>query len=392
MELISSNHPLDIDLNISRNIIESYIGDIIQLDIGSSYSNELVFDNVLGNGNFGLVKKYIYKNKFIYGGQNVSVAVKEVLLDINILELDMEIKLMKKLPIHNNLISFLGVIVINGVKGIMLDFCELGSLDNMVRNMKIFNRLVEDNNLLKIIRDIALGMESLHHSEILHCDLATRNILISGNLNGTITAKISDFGLSQQLEEIDAINTVLGTIRFNEEIQISPRNIPIRWCHPKVVQSFTYNKQTDIWSFACTIIEILDRGIYPFKNKSNNEVIDYLTNDQYNGLSMLISMNGILAYSLQEKNTGMLAFLIRCLNRNSQSLSFGELIQNLGSIHNIENIYAYNYTRQHTLFRYPEGYDTSPDIDYIEIQNDPFEIIQEEIVIDDDRRLRVIEP
>ena len=35
--------------------------------------------------------------------------------------------------------------------------------------------------------------------------------------------------------------------------------------------------------FACTIIEILDRGIYPFKNKSNNEVIDYLTNDQYNG-------------------------------------------------------------------------------------------------------------
>ena len=71
MELISSNHPLDIDLNISRNI-ESYIGDIIQLDIGSSYSNELVFDNVLGNGNFGLVKKYIYKNKFIYGGQNVS--------------------------------------------------------------------------------------------------------------------------------------------------------------------------------------------------------------------------------------------------------------------------------------------------------------------------------
>ena len=176
----------------------------------------------------------------------MSVAIKEVLLDVNILELDMEIKLMKKLPIHNNLISFLGVIVINGVKGIMLDFCELGSLDNMVRNMKIYNRLVEDNNLLKIIRDIALGMESLHHSEILHCDLATRNNLISGNLNGTITAKISDFGVSQKLEEIDAINTdeQLDLMK----IQISPRNIPIRWCHPKVVQSFTYNKQTDIWS------------------------------------------------------------------------------------------------------------------------------------------------
>ena len=33
----------------------------------------------------------------------------------------------------------------------MLDFCELGSLDNMVRNMRIFNRLVEDNNLLKLL-------------------------------------------------------------------------------------------------------------------------------------------------------------------------------------------------------------------------------------------------
>ena len=64
--------------------------------------NDLVFNTVLGNGNFGLVKKYIYKNKFIYGGQNLSVAIKEV-QDINILELDMEIKLMKKLPIHNKI-------------------------------------------------------------------------------------------------------------------------------------------------------------------------------------------------------------------------------------------------------------------------------------------------
>ena len=143
--------------------------------------------------------------------------------------------------------------------------------------------------------------------------------------------------------------------------------------------------------FACTIIEILDRGIYPFKNKSNNEVIDYLTNDQYNGLSMLISMNGILNIHYKKK-IRVYCFLVRCLDRNSQSLSFGELIQNLGSIHNIENIYAYNYTRQHTLFRYPEGYDTSPDIEYIEIQNDPFEIIQEQILLDESRRIINIEP
>ena len=102
-------------------------------------------------------------------------------------------------------------------------------------------------------------------------------------------------------------------------------------------------------------------------------------------------MNGILGIHYKKK-IRVCAFLVRCLDRNSQSLSFSELIQNLGSIHNIENVYTYNYTRQHTLFRYPEGCDTSPNIDYIEIQNDPFEIIQEQILLDESRRIINIEP
>lgn len=198
MALFNSNQPVDIDITSEIQVIQSTFGEIVELNIGSSHSNELEFETILGNGNFGVVKKYIYKNKFIYGGQNISVAIKETLPTTDIIELNKEIKLIRKIPKHNNLVEFLGVITINGIKGIMLDFCNLGTLNNMLMNIDLFNRLVEGDYLLEIIKNIASGMEVLHANEILHCDLATRNVLISGSLNSSITAKIADFGLSQQ--------------------------------------------------------------------------------------------------------------------------------------------------------------------------------------------------
>ena len=392
MILLSSSEPLDIDITDETTSIESTFGDIVELDIGTFRSNELEFNTLLGAGNFGVVKKYIYKNKFIYGGQNVSVAIKEVLPTTDIIELDREIELIRKIPKHTNLVEFIGVITINGMKGIMLDYCELGDLHKLLINIPIFNRLVEEDYLLKIIKDIASGMESLHVNEILHCDLAARNVLISGSLNRGITARIADFGLSIQLEEIDPVNTVFGTIRIDEGILKALINLPLRWCHPKAIQELTFNKQTDIWSFACTIVEILDRGLYPFGAKSNDEIVEHLRNPSLYGKSILNKMNVKLTYSLQEKHPRMLAFIVKCLTRTSQTLSFSELIHNLDTIQDIQNIYAANTIKGLTLFRYPEGYNIGEDIGDIEQQPNPFENIQEDRYTDDGRRIRVIEP
>lgn len=95
---------------------------------------------------------------------------------------------------------------------------------------------------------------------------------------------------------------------MQDEIQIVPKNLPLRWCHPKAIQAFTFNKQTDIWSFGCTIVEILDRGIYPFGTKSNDKIVEHLRNNTLDGRSILNLMNSKLTYSLQERHPRILTF------------------------------------------------------------------------------------
>jgi serine/threonine-protein kinase len=69
-------------------------------------------------------------------------------------------------------------------------------------NYLIFNRFfffVEINNqeLLKIIYQIASGVEMLHRNRVIHRDIKPRNILI---FKGGIV-KIADFGLTKRIPE-----------------------------------------------------------------------------------------------------------------------------------------------------------------------------------------------
>jgi len=91
---------------------------------------------------------------------------------------------------------------------------------------------------LKIIRGVARGMSHLHYENIIHRDLAARNVLITESFE----PKISDFGMS----------------RFSREnINKTTNNIgPLRWMPPESIQDRLYSRYSDVWSYACLLIEI----------------------------------------------------------------------------------------------------------------------------------------
>ena len=68
---------------------------------------------------------------------------------------------------------------------VVTEFMEGGSLLNLIQSQSKF----EDETNYKIIFGIARGMLHLHSENIIHRDLATRNVL----LTSTLTPKISDF-------------------------------------------------------------------------------------------------------------------------------------------------------------------------------------------------------
>merc|ERR1719436_1394445 len=87
-------------------------------------------------------------------------------------------------------------------------------------------------------RQILSGLEYLHGQDVLHRDLKCSNLLL--DVSGRV--KISDFGCSRQISQDDHAKTLTG----------SPW-----WLPPELLNGAAYGEAADIWSFGCTVVELL---------------------------------------------------------------------------------------------------------------------------------------
>ncbi len=92
-------------------------------------------------------------------------------------------------------------------------------------------------------------MLHLHNNNIVHRDMAARNILLSE----IGEPKISDFGMSRLVTD-DGGNTTKATVG------------PLKWMAPESIRNREYSKKSDMWSFGVTVWEIVTRE-EPYKGE-----------------------------------------------------------------------------------------------------------------------------
>ena len=190
----------------------------------------------LGHAGFGAVFKCDYH------GHSKPIAVKIIKQISDIEESQKEASILSSLS-HPNIVRMLGICEIDQIGyeiGIMMEFANLGSLQRHYKNLS-------ELQTAQVCLDMCNGLQYLHSKDIIHHDLKLENVLLDGDLNHELIAKIADFGLPRAMEFLGSIQYMAPELAQN---------------HPE------YNYKIDIYSLTIIIFELYTKQRFPFQCNS----------------------------------------------------------------------------------------------------------------------------
>ncbi|EGD76630.1 TK protein kinase [Salpingoeca rosetta] len=209
----------------------------------------------LGRGAFGVVRKGIWTNK---KGVQTSVAVKMMAGSGASLEEQasflVEAHIMAVLS-HPCLVQVLGVVTGDSAPPlIVVELMRNGNLRDFLRARATINPCpLTWGQLLDVCISIADGMAFLASNNIVHRDLACRNVLVGESI---ATVKISDYGMARYLMQADYYRMTSDTA------------LPMAWMAPESVKDNKWSIASDVWSCGVTFWEVVSLGETPFSGLS----------------------------------------------------------------------------------------------------------------------------
>eukprot|EP01089_Gocevia_fonbrunei_P016714 TRINITY_DN5248_c0_g1_i2.p1 TRINITY_DN5248_c0_g1~~TRINITY_DN5248_c0_g1_i2.p1 ORF type:complete len:439 (-),score=37.01 TRINITY_DN5248_c0_g1_i2:7-1278(-) len=206
---------------------------------GKEVMAPLRIEHKLGEGTFSVVHKGTWKG--------AAVAVK--ILKSNLVEQNFisdflrEFRLLQRASQHINVVHCLGINADASLPpSIIFEFLPLGSVLDCLKG----GPGLLPSELLHISRGLASGVAYLHSQNIVHRDIAARNVFLFTDTLGRVSAKIGDLGMARIVSGVG-------------EGWTQSALFPVKWTSPEAFNG-RYTFQSDVWSFAVTLTEMAYGG------------------------------------------------------------------------------------------------------------------------------------
>lgn len=203
----------------------------------------------LGRGSFGVVHKGRRKrdNKICVLKQ---VSIRHFKTEKQKTQALMEAKIMKQLN-SAHIVEYIDAFLHQDPQKdqeflyIVIQFCSEGDLKTMLAKKVEANPSHElpERTIWRLFLRVALGLEYLHSRRVLHRDLKSENVFLTGN----DAVRIGDLGLAKMLTNTaTGASTLCGTPRY-----LSPE---------EVIGSTHYNEKSDVWALGVILYELCSDG------------------------------------------------------------------------------------------------------------------------------------
>lgn len=160
---------------------------------------------------------------------------------------------------HPNIISHRGFYNEDGKYLLVLDYCNRGSVRDLIDEHSV----IPEHLAKQLLKQILSAVAYCHSMGHVHRDIKAENVLLTEDENGQLTAKLADFGLSEELQLAShRLQTMCGTPQY---------------LSPELVSGRLFGAPADVWSTGIVAYMMLS-GIVPFDEaKSEAELFKLIS-------------------------------------------------------------------------------------------------------------------
>ena len=217
--------------------------------------NEFERIKVIGEGSFGTVYLIMHKHTRELFALKSSIRESDI-RNTRMKYAIIECEILKKVN-HPFIVRLFWSLATKKHLHLILEYCSRGDLAQFMKIKEPFS----DKDCRFLLGCVALGLQYLHHNNIICRDLKPANILIDSY--GYL--KICDFGLAQ--------NRIQGE-KMNAKLVGSPNFLA-----PEGILTEKVGKKSEIWTFGIIAYQ-LHAGCLPFKAEDVNDLYNQITSKE----------------------------------------------------------------------------------------------------------------